>query len=37
MLERDIKVEYEDWTTEILLSVQTYYAAIGITKDYNND
>jgi hypothetical protein len=37
MPERDIKVEYEDWTTEILLSIQAYYAATAITKGYNED
>ena len=35
MLERDIEVEYEDWTTEVLLSAQAYYAAT--TKGYNDN
>jgi len=37
MPERDTKIEYEDWTTEVLLSAQTYYTATAITKDYNED
>jgi hypothetical protein len=37
MLERDTEVEYEDWTTEVLLSAQAYYAATATTKDYNED
>jgi hypothetical protein len=37
MLERDTKVEYEDWTIEILLLVQAHYAVTAITKNYNND
>jgi hypothetical protein len=36
MPERDTEVEYEDWTTEVLLA-QTYYAATATTKGYNND
>jgi hypothetical protein len=35
MPKRDTKVEYEDWTTEVLSSVQAFYAAT--TTDYNND
>jgi hypothetical protein len=35
--ERDIKVEYENWTTEILPSIQTYYAATATTKNYNDN
>jgi hypothetical protein len=27
MPERDIEVEYEDWTTEVLSSVKAFYAA----------
>jgi len=34
--ERDPEVEYEDWTIEVLLPAQTFYAAT-ITKDYNDD
>jgi hypothetical protein len=34
MLERDTKIEYEDWTIEVLFLAKAYYA---ITKDYNND
>jgi hypothetical protein len=34
MPERDIEVEYEDWTTEVLSLVKAYYA---ITKGYNDD
>ena len=37
MLERDIKVEYEDWTTEVLLLVQAHYAATATTKGYNDN
>jgi hypothetical protein len=37
MPERDTEVEYENWTTEVLLLVQAYYAATAITKDYNDD
>jgi hypothetical protein len=37
MPERDIKIEYEDWTTEVLLLAQAYYSAIATTKDYNDD
>ena len=37
MPERDIEVEYEDWTTEVLLSAQAYYAATATTKGYNDD
>jgi hypothetical protein len=37
MPERDIEVEYEDWTTEVLLPVQAYYAATATTKGYNED
>jgi hypothetical protein len=37
MPERDTEVEYEDWTIEILLSVQAYYAATATTKGYNDD
>jgi hypothetical protein len=37
MPERDTEVEYEDWTTEVLLSAQAYYAATATTKDYNED
>jgi hypothetical protein len=36
MLERDIEVEYEDWTTEVLLT-QAYYAATATTKGYNDN
>jgi hypothetical protein len=35
MPERDTKIEYEDWTTEVLPPVQAYYAAT--TKGYNDD
>jgi hypothetical protein len=35
--ERDIKVEYEDWTIEVLLLIQAYYAATVTTKGYNDD
>jgi hypothetical protein len=34
MPERDTEVEYEDWTTEVLSLVKTYYAT---TKGYNDD
>jgi hypothetical protein len=37
MPERDIEVEYEDWTTEVLSSIQAYYAATAITKGYNDN
>jgi hypothetical protein len=37
MPERDTKVEYEDWTTEVLLLAQAYYAATATTKSYNED
>jgi hypothetical protein len=37
MPERDTEIEYEDWTTEVLLLAQAYYAAIAITKGYNDD
>ena len=37
MPERDTEVEYEDWTTEVLLLAQAYYAATATTKDYNED
>jgi fructoselysine-6-P-deglycase FrlB-like protein len=37
MPERDTKVEYENWTTEVLLPAQTYYAATATTKGYNED
>jgi hypothetical protein len=37
MPERDIEIEYEDWTIEVLLLVQTHYAATAITKGYNNN
>jgi hypothetical protein len=37
MLERDTEVEYEDWTTEVLPSVQVYYAVTATTKGYNED
>jgi hypothetical protein len=37
MLERDTKIEYEDWTTEVLLLTQAYYAATATTKNYNKD
>jgi hypothetical protein len=37
MPERDTEVKYEDWTTEVLLSVQAYYAATATTKGYNED
>jgi hypothetical protein len=36
MPERDTEVEYEDWTTEVLLA-QAYYAATATTKGYNDD
>jgi hypothetical protein len=36
MSERDIEVEYEDWTTEILSLVKAYYAIITTT-GYNNN
>jgi hypothetical protein len=35
MPERDTETEYENWTTEVLLPTQAYYAAT--TKGYNND
>jgi hypothetical protein len=35
MPERDTEVEYEDWTTEVLLLAQAYYAVT--TKGYNDD
>jgi hypothetical protein len=37
MPERDTEVEYEDWTTEVLLLAQAYYAATATTKGYNED
>jgi hypothetical protein len=37
MPERDIEVEYEDWTIKVLLLVQAYYAATATTKGYNDD
>jgi hypothetical protein len=37
MPERDIEIEYEDWTIEVLLSAQAYYAVTVITKGYNED
>ena len=37
MPERDIEVEYEDWTTEVLSSVKAYYAIITTTIDYNDN
>jgi hypothetical protein len=37
MSERDIKIEYEDWTTEVLLPAQAHYAATATTKDYNDN
>jgi hypothetical protein len=37
MLERDIEVEYEDWTIEVLSLAQAYYTATAITKGYNKD
>jgi hypothetical protein len=37
MPERDIEVEYEDWTIEVLLPAQAHYAATAITKGYNKD
>jgi hypothetical protein len=37
MPERDTEIEYEDWTIEVLLSAQAYYAVIATTKDYNED
>jgi hypothetical protein len=37
MPERDTEVEYEDWTIEVLLPAQAYYAATAITKDYNDN
>ena len=37
MLERDIEIEYEDWTIEVLSLAQTYYAATVTTKNYNNN
>jgi hypothetical protein len=36
MLERDIEVEYEDWTIEVLSLVKAYYAIITTT-GYNDD
>jgi hypothetical protein len=35
--ERDTEVEYEDWTTEVLLLAQAYYAVTATTKGYNED
>jgi hypothetical protein len=37
MPERDTEVEYEDWTTEVLLSVQAYYTATATTKGYSDN
>ena len=37
MPEHDTEVEYEDWTTEVLLPAQAYYAATATTKGYNED
>ena len=37
MPERDTEVEYEDWTIEVLLPAQAYYAATATTKGYNDD
>jgi hypothetical protein len=37
MPERDTEVEYENWTTEVLLLAQAYYAATATTKNYNDD
>jgi hypothetical protein len=34
MPERDIKIEYEDWTIEVLFPVKAFYA---ITTDYNDN
>jgi hypothetical protein len=34
MPERDTEVEYEDWTIEVLLPAQAYYAATATTKGY---
>ena len=34
MPERDIEVEYEDWTTEVLSLVKAFYV---ITTGYNDD
>jgi len=36
MPERDIKIEYEAWTTEILSPVKAYYATITTT-GYNDN
>jgi hypothetical protein len=35
MPERDVEVEYEDWTTEVLFPAQAFYAAT--TTGYNDD
>jgi hypothetical protein len=37
ILERDTEIEYEDWTIEVLLLIQAYYAATVTTKGYNED
>jgi hypothetical protein len=37
MPEYDTEVEYEDWTTEVLLLAQAYYAVTATTKSYNDD
>jgi hypothetical protein len=36
MPERDIEVEYEDWTIEVLFPAKAYYAIITTT-GYNNN
>jgi hypothetical protein len=35
ILERDAKIEYEDWTTKVLFSAQAFYAAT--TTGYNDN
>jgi hypothetical protein len=37
MPERDIEVEYEDWTIEVLSLAKTYYAIIITTTGYNDN
>ena len=36
MLKRDAKIEYEDWTIEVLFSAKAYYATITTT-GYNDN
>jgi hypothetical protein len=36
MPEHDTEVEYEDWTTEVILSIRAFYAIITYITGFND-